>query len=211
MKHILCFGDSNTWGFRAADGGRFGADIRWTLQMEKRLGQGFRVVEEGMNARTTCIDDPLYPGRNGLANIEVCLQSHKPIDVAILMLGSNDMKCYLRPNAVVSARGMALIVEKILGRGFGPEERDPEILIVSPVKILPSSAESFFGRFDAFSVEESARLSPQLRALAEELGCHFFDAASVAAPDPLDGLHMDAASHAALAEALAEKVKQITG
>ena len=91
-KHILCFGDSNTWGYDAATGGRFDDDTRWTMQLSKRLGEKYYVIEEGLSGRTACFEDPLNEGFSGLSVLVPILQSHAPLDLLVIMLGTNDCK-----------------------------------------------------------------------------------------------------------------------
>jgi len=87
-KTIVCFGDSNTWGFDPASGERFPADVRWPGVLRAQLGGGYQVIEEGLNGRTTTVDDPLQPHRNGLTYLPPCLESHKPLDLVTIMLGT---------------------------------------------------------------------------------------------------------------------------
>ena len=103
MKHILCYGDSNTHGY-IPGGGRYDDDTRYTGILAKLLGSDYRIIEEGLNSRTSSFDDPFEPYKNGMDCLVPCLDSHKPLDLTILMLGSNDMKIYFSPS-----------VEKIAG------------------------------------------------------------------------------------------------
>lgn len=91
-KRVLCFGDSNTWGYIPASGKRHPVGIRWTTLLQEKLGSDFEVIEEGLNSRTTDMNDPKHVGKNGLAYLRPCLETHDPIDLIILMLGTNDMK-----------------------------------------------------------------------------------------------------------------------
>ena len=91
MRTILCFGDSNTWGDPPGGNGRFAWHERWTGILQSSLGDGFRVIEEGLCGRTTCFDDPFSPNRNGLAYLTVALETHCPLDLLIIMLGTNDL------------------------------------------------------------------------------------------------------------------------
>ncbi len=91
-KHIVCYGDSNTHGYCAADDGRFNENERWPRLLEKKLGDDYLVFEEGLSGRTTCFDDPIHEGLSGLDYIYPCLMSHEPVDLLIIMLGTNDTK-----------------------------------------------------------------------------------------------------------------------
>ncbi len=92
IKTILCYGDSNTWGYIPATAGRYPPDVRWPGVMRKLLGEKYNVIEEGLNGRTTVWEDPYKPGRNGLELLIPILDSHNPIDLVVVMLGTNDLK-----------------------------------------------------------------------------------------------------------------------
>ncbi|HAA77165.1 TPA: hydrolase [Candidatus Latescibacteria bacterium] len=92
MKTVLCFGESKTWGCDPATQDRFPIDIRWTGVVAKTLGSEYRVIEERLNGPTTLWDDPIEGHRNGQTYLPPCLTSHKPIGLATLMLGTNDLK-----------------------------------------------------------------------------------------------------------------------
>ena len=91
-KHIVCFGDSNTHGYCAMNDGRFDENERWTCLLQKELGEDYLILEEGLSGRTTCFNDPLFEGLSGLDYIYPCLMSHEPVDLLIIMLGTNDTK-----------------------------------------------------------------------------------------------------------------------
>ena len=90
-KHIICFGDSNTHGYCAETDGRFDENTRWTCLLQAKLGDEYLILEEGLG-RTTCFDDPTHEGLRGLDYISPCLQTHEPVDLLIIMLGTNDTK-----------------------------------------------------------------------------------------------------------------------
>lgn len=92
MKTVLCYGDSNTYGYNPVNGLRYPQDVRWPGKLQSLLGNGYQIIEEGCNGRTTVFDDPLEGWKNGLDYLRPCLNSHKPVDIVILMLGSNDLK-----------------------------------------------------------------------------------------------------------------------
>ena len=98
-KRILCFGDSNTWGYCADDASRFDEDVRWTGLLAKMLGDGYTVIEEGQNGRTTVWDDPVENRLAGLTYLWPCMESHAPFDLIIIMLGTNDTKTYFSMTA----------------------------------------------------------------------------------------------------------------
>jgi len=213
-KNILCFGDSNTWGYNPANGCRHPRDKRWTGLLGQELGRGWRVIEEGCNGRTTVFDDPVTYGsvRNGLCFLPTCLASQKPLDLVILMLGTNDLK--LRHSATPEdiSKGMARLVRAVQAMPeCGVDGHAPAILVVSPLHIGPTIDRSSFG--DEFggqsAAQRSHRLAGYYEQVARQWGCAFMDASLVAQPSPLDALHMDEAGHAAFARAMAARVRQL--
>ena len=133
MKTILCYGDSNTWGYDAVSGERFPYDIRWTTRLAEFLGTDYRVIDEGLCGRTTVFDDPLTYGLNGLWMIEPIISSHNPIDLVMIMLGTNDCKGYFGATARNIAEGMRRLVLQVQFLGI------KNILIVTPLNIDPQS------------------------------------------------------------------------
>ena len=119
MRTILCFGDSNTWGDPPGGNGRFAWHERWTGILQDSLGNGFRVIEEGLCGRTTCFDDPFSPNRNGLAYLTVALETHCPLDLLIIMLGTNDLKANFNLSAFDISRGAASLL--VAARNFSPK------------------------------------------------------------------------------------------
>ena len=92
MKTILCYGDSNTYGYNPVTGGRWSEDIRWTGRLQQLLGDEYKVIEEGCNGRTTMYKAPGEGWKSGLEYLKPCLNSHKPVDAVVMMLGTNDLK-----------------------------------------------------------------------------------------------------------------------
>ena len=110
--NILCFGDSNTYGYRPDGSGRFDADTRWTGLLQKKLGTNDRIIEEGLCGRTTVFSDELREGRRGLDTIGILLESHAPVDLLILMLGTNDCKTRYNASAGTIAKGLEQVITK---------------------------------------------------------------------------------------------------
>ena len=150
MKNILCYGDSNTFGF-TLHGGRHPYDVRWTGRLQLALGPAYRVIEEGCGGRTTVFEDPIDLGRNGRTSLPVCLASHNPLDLVILMLGTNDMKHYFQNNAWSIGQGVAQLLHLIQTYPYAPNYSAPKVLVVSPIHIGPDVAHSLFGRNTACS------------------------------------------------------------
>lgn len=211
MKNVLCYGDSNTWGYIPGKGGeRYDWKTRWTGRLQNLLGDDFHVTEEGLNSRTTVFDDPVKGYKSGLAYLPPCLTSHKPLDLVIVMLGTNDLHERFGMNAYNVGEAMKRLMEEILHSDCGVDGKAPAVLLVSPVHILETVMDNFIGEEMGEScVEKSGELSQQLSRIADLEGVSFFDAESVVCADPVDGVHMNSDSHAVLAVALSEEVKKL--
>lgn len=197
MTNILCFGDSNTFGYNPANGGRFGWGTRWTSLLAEKLGSEYHITEEGLCGRTTCYEDRLRQGRNGSRALPMLLESHTP-DVVIIMLGTNDCKTFYGASAEEIAEGARVLVRQV--RSFS---RDAGVLLVSPIRLAEGVGEAGFDpEFNSRSVEVSLRLPEAFRAVAHREGCGFLAASDYAEPSLLDREHMDADSHSRLSEAL---------
>ncbi|MDD3369780.1 MAG: SGNH/GDSL hydrolase family protein [Lachnospiraceae bacterium] len=205
MINILCLGDSNTFGSNPL-GGRHSRQTRWTGILQETLGRDYYVIEEGMGGRTTVWDDPYEPNRSGKMALPIILQSHKPIDLVILSLGTNDCKAHFHASAKMTAKGAELLCHIIKTYDYGDGMPIPEILLVSPIHIGADLSRNKFDSFDETSVQKSIQLATYYQATAKRLGCLFLDAAEVAVPSDEDQLHMDAMSHRALAMAIADKI-----
>ncbi|HSL85458.1 MAG TPA: GDSL-type esterase/lipase family protein, partial [Bacteroidales bacterium] len=135
QRRILCFGDSNTWGFNAKNKERFPKEIRWTRKLLKMLGEEDEIIEEGLNGRNAVCEDQLKEGLKGLDYIHPCIMSHKPLDLVIIMLGTNDAKERYGLTPHNMAMGIIRVASKIRHTEAGIGGKDPEILIVSPAPI----------------------------------------------------------------------------
>ncbi|AEV29630.1 lysophospholipase L1-like esterase [Sphaerochaeta pleomorpha str. Grapes] len=210
MYNILCFGDSNTFGTNPS-GGRWARTVRWTGLLQDYLGSDYYLIEEGLGGRNTLFDDPLEPGRNGLALLPVSLKSHKPLDLVILSLGTNDCKVHFNANARVIAKGMETLVKTILQFPYGEGYPLPKVLVISPIHIGADIEHSPFVSFDQSSYRKSLALAPLFEQVAQSYGCLFLDASLVASPSTIDQLHMDAQGHENLAKALVPILQQLFG
>ncbi|TVR02478.1 MAG: hypothetical protein EA403_08780 [Spirochaetaceae bacterium] len=173
MKTVLCYGDSNTWGWNAATRARYPREERWTGRLQQQLGEGYWVVEEGQNGRTTVHDDPVEGSKNGMNYLIPCLESHHPVDLVVLMLGTNDLKRRFCKSAMEIARSAGRLVRAIRTSPFGPGDQPPRVLLVAPPPIttLTDFSEVFAG-----SVEKSLQFGTWYRAEAELHGVAFLDA-----------------------------------
>jgi lysophospholipase L1-like esterase len=199
MHAILAFGDSLTWGADPATGLRHPVAAQWPRVLEGGL-TGARVHADGVGGRTTCRDDDAGAApRNGAKALPVALSAHMPLDLVIIMLGTNDLKAVHGGLAVSAQAGMRRLAEIVATFPYKPRRAVPKLLIVAP----PPCAEGAAG---GRRVEESLRLAPLYRALATEMGAGFFDAGTVARPSAKDGVHLEAADTAALGRALVAPV-----
>lgn len=213
MRSVLCFGDSNTHGTQAMaapqDQGRFALPERWTGVMAAALGTGWQVIEEGHPGRTTVHDDPIEgEHRNGLRALPIVLESHRPLDLVIVMLGTNDLKMrYSVPPGDI-ALGLERLVRGIRVSACGPHGGAPAVLLVSPAPVLETGilAEMFTG-----GAAKSRHLADRIGSMAARLDAGFLDAGRVAEVDPLDGVHLTAQGHAALGRAMAAEVTKMMG
>lgn len=209
MKIVLCYGDSLTWGYDAAGPGRHAFEDRWPSVLQAELGSAVRVIAEGLNGRTTAFDDHLADAdRNGARTLPTILSTHAPLDLVVILLGTNDMKSFICGQAIGANQGMGRLVEIARGLAYPMETAVPKVLIVSPPPIRETSDINFAAMFEG-GIAESRRLAPFYAALAEEMKCGFFDAGTVAETTPLDGIHLDAENTRRIGTALAPKVREI--
>lgn len=209
MKSILAFGDSLTWGFEAGTWKRHPYESRWPNVLAAGLGGKARVIEEGMNGRTTAYDDPTDAAElNGAKALPIMLKSHQPLDLVVIMLGTNDLKFAARCRAFDAALGMGRLIEIVQHYPFNDNYAPPQVLIVSPPALVKTTDEWFAELWD-HAIEESKKLAYHYAKLAKDRGVHFFDAGSVAKADSTDGGHLDAANTRAIGAALVPVVKAI--
>lgn len=210
MKTILCYGDSNTHG--QVPGGspleRFNRFERWPGVLQDQLGPDWHVLEEGLCGRTTVYKDPIEGDiKSGRLYLRPCLMSHAPLDLVILMLGTNDLKARFNQPASEVAMGMGCLVHDIRDLNPGPNGRCPEILVVAPPPMLDDIGE-WEGIFSG-AQPKSHQLAHEFELVADSLGVHFFDAGTIIQSDPADGFHIGKSAHATLGEALAQEVQNI--
>jgi lysophospholipase L1-like esterase len=199
MKTVLCYGDSNTWGYNPVTKERYPRSVRWTGVLQELLGQNYHVIEEGQNGRTTVHDDPVEGQKNGLTYLVPCLESHKPIDLVVLMLGTNNLKHRFAEGPGVIARSVGRLVQVIQTYEFGPGGTAPEVLLVAPPPVAQLTA---FAEMFAGADEKSRGLGDAYRQIASDRGCPFLDAGTVIRSSDVDGIHLDPEQHTLLAEAI---------
>jgi lysophospholipase L1-like esterase len=206
MKRILCYGDSNTWGYDPVTMDRFDRDTRWTRVLGIALGNGYEVIEEGLNGRTTVWDDPIEGYKSGKDYLIPCLESHKPLDLVIILLGTNDLKTRFGLSAYDVAEGARVLVGIAQGSLAGVNGRSPQVLLLAPppTTTLSEYAEMFIG-----AEEKSKKFSRYFAQIAQEMGCVFLDTGTVIVSSPLDGIHFEAGEHRKLGQAVALKVREL--
>lgn len=218
-KHILCYGDSNTWGCigkwveNDIPSERFDPEHRWPTVLQKELGDRFHIVEEGLGGRTTIYTRPGEEWKSGLSCFKACLHSHRPLELVIIMLGTNDLHVNLD------------LTEETLGDGIrqffpilrekpcaGPNNTPPKVLLIAPPEVCPSAPEGRTHVYAKFREETGRRLSlafPTVyEKIAKEQGCWFFNSQCCTHPGPADGVHIDAGSHMALGKELAVYIRE---
>lgn len=206
MKRVLCFGDSNTWGQDPLTGERLAKDTRWTGVLAKDLGPSYEIIEEGMNGRTTVWDDPIQGYANGQDYLVPCLKSHHPLDLVIIMLGTNDLKNRFSLSARDIAKGAAVLVSIVLKSDCGVKQAAPKVLLVAPPPVteVGEHAESFIG-----AKAKSKKLAEHFGKIATECGCALLDAGAIVVSSRIDGIHLDKEEHIKLGHAMALKVKEV--
>jgi lysophospholipase L1-like esterase len=211
VQHILVYGDSLTWGIVPNTRQRLPFNERWPGVLEKELnelGHNVRLIEDCLNGRRTVWEDPFKPGRNGLAGLAQRMEMHSPLALVILMLGTNDFQ-FSHPfnNAWSAAHGIAVLVNEIRKAPIEPGMPVPPVLVVCPPPI--SSPQGALADKFSGAAGRCAGLADAYRAISSDLGCHFFDAASVTTSSRVDGIHLDADQHMALGSALVGVVAEI--
>ncbi len=205
---VLAYGDSNTHGTmpmaNLEDTGRFGPAERWPGICAAALGPGWRILEEGLPGRTTVHADPVEGAyKNGLAFLPAVLETHRPVDLVVLMLGTNDLKQKFGLPPVEIGQSIALLLDALARSAMGPAGGPPRVLLVAPA---PVEEVGCLGEMFTGAAGRSRRLAPLYAAMATRYGADFLDAGDVIAVSPVDGIHFDAAAHAALGRAIAAKL-----
>ena len=208
MRSLLLFGDSNTHGTMPMPDldfdGRFDRDERWAGRLAKLIPE-WEVIAEGHPGRTTVHDDPVEGAhRNGLTVLPALLESHKPLDLVLIMLGTNDLKARFSVNACDIALSLERLVRGIKGSDAGPGGTAPGVLLVAPPPILETGC--LAGVF-AGGAAKSASLAAEIAAAAARAGVAFLDAGQVVRVSPIDGIHYDAEANPALAKAFAAEIR----
>ena len=206
MKQILCFGDSNTWGYDGESGERLPFKVRWTGRLQKAYeGKDVRIIEEGLCGRTTVVEDPFRQGRRGTALLPTLLETHHPVDLVVLMLGTNDCKTIFGASAEVIGRGIQCLLDQI--QTFASQT---DVLLISPIYLGEKVwQEGYDQEFSRDSVQVSRDLEKVYQRIADEKHVEFMRAASYVSCCAADQEHMNAAGHQIFAKAVYEKLENL--
>ncbi|MCR4753963.1 MAG: acylhydrolase [Lachnospiraceae bacterium] len=214
MIRIVCFGDSNTYGFNPQTGGRYDESIRWPMRLQELLGNEYEVIEEGQNGRTIACDDPWEGGTKcGMDYVLPMLETKRP-DLLIIMLGSNDLKAKFALPAADIAGSLITMIMKIKGHCehyLGCP--DMKILIVAPPALSEPFKESCFSIFFDIdtAVDKSKELAKWYELVAKQHGCYFLNATESVSAGMIDHLHLAPEGHAKMAELVKDSIVQIFG
>lgn len=203
LMNILCFGDSSTWGYRPDRKGRFDENTRWTGLLQQKLGPEYHIIEEGLCGRTTIFQDELRENRRGLDMVGATVEIHNPIDLMIIMLGTNDCKSHYRASASLISKGLDQVIRK--ARQNASQHFD--LLVISPIHLGHGVGEPDFDpEFDENCEVVSRNLAAEYRKVALQNHAAFLNAADYALPSITDREHLDEKGHAALADAIYDKI-----
>jgi lysophospholipase L1-like esterase len=206
MKTVLCFGDSNTWGYvPGSNGERFPPDLRWPRRLASALGNEWEVIAEGLNGRTATMDSPAADGRNGLTYLMPCLHSHMPLDLVVIYLGTNDTGDRYSLPAETVAGAVGRLVKVVRTSEAGPGYSAPVVLVVCPPPFGQLDPEGSFANAGV----KSRQLGRWFAEVCRELDCELIDLNGIAAYSDLDGIHLDADGQAAVAVAVEERIRRM--
>ena len=208
QKRILCYGDSNTYGY-IPTGGRYDENTRWPMRMQRLLGESYAVIEEGFNGRTCVFDDAVEGGfKSGVQYLPPCLMTHNPLDAVLIMLGTNDTKVRFGMTPMTIGQSMMQLVRTAKQYAVNEAGEVSHIVIVAPPLILDNLMQTRHAEcFGPQAIAVSAGLPRELRRISKLMRCDFFDASPYAEVSPLDAVHMTAQGHLRLGEAMADKIR----
>lgn len=214
MKNILCYGDSNTWGFVAGSINfetmymeRYPRDKRWAGILQNKLSDKYYVIEEGLNGRTTNVDYEDTPGRNGKTLLPALLYTHSPLDLVVVMLGLNDLKKEFNRNTKDIANGLEELIEIIVTSKYGHDmQSPPKVLLVSPP--VPSN-ENYSEDMFTNAIVRAQQFSSAFKEISIKYDCYFYDAAPHIKLSKIDGIHFDEDGHQIFADHLYNEIKLI--
>ncbi|NMD38336.1 MAG: SGNH/GDSL hydrolase family protein [Christensenellaceae bacterium] len=208
-KTILCFGDSNTYGARPDGQGRY--ENRWPVVMQKLLGDEFKIIEEGLCGRTASIEDNFDPYLCGYKTIHMAINTHNPVDMVIIMLGTNDIKRRFNLSITDVSRGVEECINKIKGIYYFNNQALPKILVIAPAPINEGIYNCEFASMFNFyeGIQKSKDIIQMLKEVSKAQKCEFLDASQYIRASKIDGIHLDEEAHEVLGNTVAHKVKEL--
>jgi len=202
MTKILCYGDSNTYGFIPGSGARYDKNSRWSGLLVQFLPDKFEIIEEGMNNRTGFFKNPEGLKQSGGDYLPIFLQNNKDIDICILNLGTNDAQIFYNLNRENTKSGLLNLINSIKN-----VNKKTQIIIIPPVKITENILNSWFSvMFDNSSIEKINNVFPFFEKTAKENNCLYFDFNKFTQPSEIDGLHYTKDAHKIIAQNLAKYI-----
>jgi len=204
QKTVLCYGDSNTWGYDPIHGCRYDRSVRWPGVLKKGLGREYDVIEEGLCGRTTVWDDPI-DGYNGLTHLTPILHSHAPLDLVVIMLGTNDLKSRFSLSPLDIAWSIGRLVDTVKNCGLSYTGPVPETLVVCPPP-LGSMETSLIRDIFLGAEEKSYLLGKVMVTYCQEKNIDMINAGDFLMTTDTDGVHLEAAQHDILGKAIATKI-----
>jgi len=207
MKHILVYSDSISWGIIPMSRNRFDFHQRWPGILENnlnKLGKDIRVIEDCLNGRRTMYEDPIRPGRNGLMGLSQRIEINSPLELVILMLGTNDFQANHEHTAQDAAKGMKALINEIRQTSLEPGMLMPEILVIAPPPILEPKGDIAIKFKDGN--KKCIGLAKVYEQLCIEQKCSFFDAGKITTSSKVDGVHFDLDQHLVFGNAISEYV-----
>ena len=208
-KRIVCFGDSNTWGYDAENLKRFPKNERWTGILAKLLGNEFEVVEEGLCGRTSVVDDPLFEGLNGFNYISPCLMSHSPVELVIIMLGTNDTKERFNLTSHNIAQGIARLTEKVNTIEAGVDGRSPKVIVIAPPPIGKGYLETDIAKSMGIDCDiKSREMEAHLKELLKLQKIELIETADIVSMNKIDYMHLDRKGHLHLANLVFSRIRR---
>lgn len=204
MKKVLCFGDSNTYGFVPEKCTRYDKNTRWTGVLQALCGSDFSIIEGGCNNRTAFVDNPAGVEQTGYKILPEYFTKDY-FDIVVLAIGINDLQLFFRPTLEEFEQGIEKLIK--ITKDLSPNAK---IILVCPSKLDLAGIKSgvFSFQFDEESVEKSFHLPQIYKKLAEKHACKLVDLNEIVKVSPLDGLHFSAESHKKIAENLYKNLKQ---
>lgn len=208
MYRILCYGDSNTWGYRPIISNRYEEGVRWTSIVQNILGDNYKIIEEGLCGRTTIFNDPITPNRSGKEMLLGVLDSQSPLDVIVLMLGTNDLKRRFNLTAFDISNGIKQLLDLIKNHYQNYQVKRPEIILLCPPEIGENleltDSSLYFSK--EHSLKESKNLAKFYKPIAESYNCTFVNANDITEVSEDDCVHFSEKGHKMFAEGIASYI-----